>query len=363
MQWKSIRKCLILMKEYKKFLTALHTVYRTANSTLNTQDFVKGLLKILQTAFSTSNCSISYYHSNSPSLYYKVTFVKNKYFTRQGKITILQKEEKDAWEKEKTIYSKYKIVIPLIFIDNMGVLTIKRRRKDRLFRESEKKLVSIIGEEVAVVLRNFQLYEENRKTIVASIRTITKMLRNYTPTSRIHVEYLYKIIKELGISLNLTESQSTSLRYAFLLHDTGKIEVPQRILSKHAPLTKEEREAIKKHPKEGAKLLKDFSILRPVIPIILYHHERYDGKGYPSGLKKKHIPFEARIMSIVDAFDAMFFGRHYKKRMSLENIIKELETQKGKQFDPEIVEKFISILKKREIKEYLESIRRKKHGG
>jgi HD-GYP domain-containing protein (c-di-GMP phosphodiesterase class II) len=102
-------------------------------------------------------------------------------------------------------------------------------------------------------------------------------------------------------------------------------------------------------------MIKDLEILKPVIPIILHHHERYDGKGYPSKLKKEYIPLGSRILSILDAFDAMYFGRPYKKRKQLIEIEEELKTQKGTQFDPKIVDVFLKVIKKEEMRKYLRS--------
>ena len=185
------------------------------------------------------------------------------------------------------------------------------------------------------------------------INALTGFVSSYAPTSSIHTEYVHKLLRELGRRFRLTENQLVALEYATLLHDTGKVDIPQELLEKSTPLTKEEKEIIKEHPKKGVEILKYLQALRPAIPIILYHHEKYDGSGYPSGLKKKQIPVEARIMSIIDAFDAMVFGRPYKKSLTLDEAISELEKNRGSQFDPEIVDAFIKTLHTKEIKKYL----------
>jgi HD-GYP domain-containing protein (c-di-GMP phosphodiesterase class II) len=112
-----------------------------------------------------------------------------------------------------------------------------------------------------------------------------------------------------------------------------------------------------KHPKKGVAFIKDLSSLKPVVPLILHHHERYDGKGYPSRLKKNQIPIGSRILAVLDAFDAMFFGRPYKERLKLERIENELKKQRGKQFDPKVVDTFLRILRKKSIIKYLNSLR------
>ncbi|MDD5070507.1 MAG: HD domain-containing protein, partial [Candidatus Omnitrophica bacterium] len=104
-------------------------------------------------------------------------------------------------------------------------------------------------------------------------------------------------------------------------------------------------------------MIKDMDLLKPVIPIIMHHHERFDGKGYPSRLKKDQIPLAARILSVIDAFDAMYFGRPYRKRKPLEEITKELKKQSAKQFDPKVIDAFLKILKRKDIKKHLKLCR------
>jgi HD-GYP domain-containing protein (c-di-GMP phosphodiesterase class II) len=155
--------------------------------------------------------------------------------------------------------------------------------------------------------------------------------------------------------MKLSEAEVKSIEYASLLHDAGKIQLPSGILKKETPLTDEEYKMIMKHPRKGVEMIKDLEILRPAIPIILHHHERFDGQGYPSRLKKEEIPVGSRILSVLDAFDAMYFGRPYRKRRQLKEIEKELKQQMDKQFDPKIVEVFLRTIKRKGIRKYLRS--------
>jgi HD-GYP domain-containing protein (c-di-GMP phosphodiesterase class II) len=127
----------------------------------------------------------------------------------------------------------------------------------------------------------------------------------------------------------------------------GKIAVSQDILVKKEPLTHEEFELLKKHPVIGVNILKDIRFLEKEIPIILHHHERWDGRGYPHGLKGREIPLGARIMAVADAFDAMASGRGYKDKVSLGSVIAELKRGSGTQFAPEVVDVFVVLLEKR----------------
>ena len=157
----------------------------------------------------------------------------------------------------------------------------------------------------------------------------------------------------------MSEAEIKSLRHAALLHDAGKIKLPSHLLKKQKPLTEEEYKLIEKHPQKGVELFRNLEILKPAIPIILHHHERFDGQGYPSKLKKDKIPLGSRILSILDTFDAMYFGRPYKDRDDLEKIEDEFRKQKGKQFDPKIVDTFLRILKRKSIRKHLQAFRSK----
>jgi len=345
---------LLPTKRYQELLEVTHAIYRIANSAFTARDLLSGILRIIQAHFSADSCSIILsYPDRYPFI--KVTPESKKRFSfEKGGKSLLTKKEKEIFSSGKIYLSKKTIVVPLIFINTLGLVTIKRSYSNKkAFEIADKRFLNVLAEEISLIVRNFQLYYEQHKTIVGTVKALTQFLGRYSPSSSIHTEYINKILKELATRLHLTESQLISLEYAILLHDTGKIEIPQDLLRKSSPLTDKEREIIKKHPKKGVEILKNFQALRPVIPIILYHHEKFDGTGYPSGLKKKQIPLEARIMSVIDAFDAMVFGRPYKKSLKVEEATRELEKNKGSQFDSEIVDVFIKILNKKEIKKYL----------
>ena len=134
------------------------------------------------------------------------------------------------------------------------------------------------------------------------------------------------------------------MKTAALLHDIGKLAVPEHILSKPGPLTQEEFQKIRIHPQVGAEIISGVPFPYPVAPLILSHHERWDGKGYPSGLKGEEIPLGARILSVVDYFDALMSERPYHKPMAFEEAIGLLHQESGKALDPRVVETFVEHL-------------------
>lgn len=156
--------------------------------------------------------------------------------------------------------------------------------------------------------------------------------------------------KEIGKVLGFSADKLRELALAGLLHDIGKAMVDHDILNKAESLTEEEYEKIKEHSIYGAQiasyLLKDNPKFIKVPRIIKYHHERYDGKGYPDGLKKEEVPFESYIIGIADAVDVMLSGRPYKKALTLDEVIRELYENKGKQFHPQLVDIMVALLSK-----------------
>jgi len=145
-------------------------------------------------------------------------------------------------------------------------------------------------------------------------------------------------------ALGLPQDRIATIRAASLLHDIGKVGIPDSILSKQGPLTDEEWEPVKVHPKLGVEILRHIIDLVNCLPAILHHHERYDGKGYPSGLKGENIPLEGRILAVADAYDAMTSPRPYREQLSPQQAINELKRCAGTQFDPELVEVFCRII-------------------
>ncbi len=163
-----------------------------------------------------------------------------------------------------------------------------------------------------------------------------------------HSENVSKYSVKVAKKMNLAKETIDIIRIGGLLHDIGKIGIPEYILTKPAKLTEEEYNIIKTHTQIGYDILKHVSNFKDsgVLDIVLYHHERFDGKGYPKGLKENEIPLVARIVAVADTFDAMTSERVYRNNFDLEYTLGEIRKNKGTQFDPEIVDVFVSLFEK-----------------
>jgi len=194
--------------------------------------------------------------------------------------------------------------------------------------------------------RSFELYTKMRKMYLETIRALATAIDAKDPYTKGHSERVAKMAIALARELNLPEREIDDLEYAALLHDIGKIGVDERILGKDDGLTEEEFKKIKEHTIVGAKIIEPVEFLKKSYKAIYHHHERFNGNGYPNGIKGEDIPLFSRIIAVADAYDAMGSVRPYRKKLSKDKIMKELKDQTGKQFDPKIVKALISILER-----------------
>jgi putative nucleotidyltransferase with HDIG domain len=194
--------------------------------------------------------------------------------------------------------------------------------------------------------RSFELYTKMRKMYLETIRALAAAIDAKDPYTKGHSERVAKIAVVLATELNLSDRDIENIEYTALLHDIGKIGIDDRILGKSSKLSNEEFKKIKEHPIVGAKIIEPVDFLKNSYQAIYHHHERYNGNGYPDGLKSENIPILARIIAVADAYDAMGSDRPYRKKLSKEKILKEFTEQSGKQFDPQIVNALMLIFKR-----------------
>jgi len=161
-----------------------------------------------------------------------------------------------------------------------------------------------------------------------------------------HVENTALLAKKIAKRLNLPNQEIDDVYHAAILHDLGKVGVDEKILYKKGVLEKAEREIVQAHPWIGTEILREIHALRGTIPAILYHHEKWDGRGYPFGLKGEEIPITARIIAVADVYEALVSRRPYRKAYSKNKAIEIIKRERGKSFDPKIVDIFLKLIKK-----------------
>lgn len=244
-------------------------------------------------------------------------------------------------------YSK-KILFPVVFI--LAIIRTVVIKEDFILLPFLTNLFVyfVIIYIVSEIKKQFTEKKQTQIDLVASLSKQIDARNTYTANHSYNVsKYAVIIAKEMG----LTKPQCDAIEIGGLLHDIGKIGIDEAVLTKPSRLTADEKEHIKQHSQIGYDTIKHISFFEEmgVLDMILYHHERYDGKGYPSGIKGKEIPLTARIIAVADAFDAMTTDRSYRNKLDSEIVKNELLNNKGTQFDPEIVDAFIKAIGKERI--------------
>ncbi len=253
-----------------------------------------------------------------------------------GKYKGVNPLEKSAnWEGVKNIY-----IVPagkerfLLYAFDVGLLN-----------SSERNTLDEISVDIANAIENFEISVEMDASYIEILISLAKAIDSKDPYTREHSEGVTNVAYLIGRRIGLANKDMKNLLYASILHDIGKIGIPEAILQKPGKLTNEEFEIVKEHPSEGAEIIGSIDFLKGASVTLLHHHERYDGRGYPSKLKGDEIPFLSRIIAVADSFDAMTTARPYRSAKNFEEAVEEIKKCKGSQFDPEIVDAFLMIPK------------------
>jgi HD-GYP domain-containing protein (c-di-GMP phosphodiesterase class II) len=227
----------------------------------------------------------------------------------------------------------------------IGMLVAINRLDKPDFDSTDVKLFTSVASECAVFIENNRLFSELKELFIGSLKALTRSIDAKDRYTRGHSERVAFISKWIAEHLAQTEQfdqeQIQKIYLAGLLHDIGKIGIDEKVLCKAGRLTTRERNRLRMHPSIGANILGGIKQMRDIIPGVLHHHERVDGKGYPTGLKGDQIPLMGKIVGLADCFDAMTSERTYRDALSVEQALAEVETRLGTQFDKEIGEVFI----------------------
>lgn len=247
-------------------------------------------------------------------------------------------------EKEK-YYTGSLISVPLEAKNRIiGVINANNKVNGEPFGESDLLLLKEIATESAIAIENALLYKSLKEVYLHTISALVRALETKDHYTKSHSEYVTRYAVAIAEEMGLSAAQIEIIRQACQLHDLGKIGIHDYILTKPGKLTSEEWDEVRLHSLKGAEILQPIEFLSEVANLIRQHHERYDGKGYPTKLCGQDIQVGARIMAIADAFDAMISERPYRKALGLSRTIAELKANSATQFDPEIVKIFLKLL-------------------
>ncbi|MCK9456917.1 MAG: HD domain-containing protein [Candidatus Riflebacteria bacterium] len=261
----------------------------------------------------------------------------------------LENTEFAEFEVDKVPGTKLRntLAMPLKTPDKLlGIIQVANKLNQGKYSSEDIDLLNILSSQLAFVIQNADLFSNLQKAYIDTLSALTGAIDAKDSYTRGHSERVTELSIKLAEECNVPSSEIENIKLGGLLHDIGKIGIPEAVLNKPGRLNDEEFNIIKSHPDLGLHILGKVEFLEHIVPIIRHHHERYDGKGYPGGLKGDNIPLLARIVSVVDTFDAMTTNRPYRKALTIEESLVEIDRCSGSQFDPDIAAKFIKMVRR-----------------
>jgi len=236
------------------------------------------------------------------------------------------------------------MMMPLVRKDGCwGILYAERMPAGDgdVFSLLDLEVFRVLASQISVALENADLYFQMRETYRSTIEALAAAIEAKDSYTHGHSSAVTRYAVPVARELGMTEAELQSVEFAAILHDIGKIAVPESVLNKPGKLTREEFEDIKRHPAIGAEIIRSVGFLGSAVAFIRHHHERWDGKGYPDGLQGDAIPLGAQVVGIVDTFDAMTSTRSYRQALPEDTAIKEIQRCSGTQFNPTVVKAFM----------------------
>jgi len=236
------------------------------------------------------------------------------------------------------------LLVPLQLPEGLAGYLAVGKKSEVGFSETDLSRTQQIAKQLSIGLANAWLLEEIERMSWGALTALARAIDAKSPWTSGHSERVAILSVSIGRGVGLDEPALVSLQRGGLVHDIGKIAVPGSILDKEGRLTPEERTVIQSHPEEGVRILEPISAMEPILPMVMHHHEAWDGSGYPTGLAGENIPLEARIMAVADQFDALSSDRPYRVGMGLKKTRAFIRQQAGRGLDPKVVDTFIALL-------------------
>jgi putative nucleotidyltransferase with HDIG domain len=228
----------------------------------------------------------------------------------------------------------------------IGIINVNEKIDDRQFAPEDLRVLSALADQTAIVLENLTLYKDLQQVYLGVIKTLSLVVDAKDHYTFGHSERVTKYVVAMAEEMKFSPELRKLAEAAAIIHDIGKIGIKEEILLKTGRLTDSEFDEIKKHPVIGRDMVRPMEFLSELAPLIYYHHQHFDGGGYPDKIGGEKIPLVARMITIADSFDAMVSDRPYRNGLPVETAIKEMKRCSGTQFDPDLVTVFLKILRK-----------------
>ena len=354
-------------KENKARLELVYEVSKKVGSVPRMTQMLEQVIKMTQQTLNASAASILLFKDSDQELYFEVASgpvgkslrqvkLNTQYgiagqVARTGRPLIVNDVTRSAnfhkmIDDTTGFATKSLICAPLIVHRKiLGVIEVLNKRDGSEFGEQDLEAVVSVATTAAMAIENTRLHQTVLEAYKNTITALAAAIDAKDPYTCGHSQRVQEYTLLAGAFLSFSNEEMETLEYAGILHDVGKIAVDSRILNKPGPLTASEWEIMREHPIVGADLLTEIPFLEKSSGLVLCHHERFDGKGYPNGNKGEDIPLGARLIAVADAFDTMTTDRAYRPAMSVDAAVRELHNGAGSQFCPVAVKAFISGLR------------------
>ena len=351
----------------KARLDLIYEVSKKVGSVPRMAQMLEQVIKMTQKTLNASAASILLFRDNDQELYFEVASGPVGKALRQVKLNtqygiagqvartgeplivndVTRSENFHKMIDDFTGFSTRSLVCAPLSVHRkiLGVVEVLNKLDGTQFEDQDLDAVISVANTAAMAIENTKLHQTVLDAYKSTIKTLAATIDAKDPYTRGHSQRVMEYSLIAGANLSLSPEEMETLEYASILHDIGKISVDSVILNKPGSLTEAEWEKIQEHPAIGATLLRGISFLEKAADLVLYHHERYDGEGYPTGLKGDALPLGARIIAVADAFDTMTTDRAYREAMTVDEAIKELRNCSDKQFCPVCVKAFTSGLR------------------
>jgi len=266
--------------------------------------------------------------------------LKCEYVQREAKLSLTKGQPE--------LKGRSRLLVPLRVEERtIGVLGLGDKQDRKSFDSGDLKLLTTVASQVAVLVENARLYADLEALFLGVVQSLVRTIETRDPSTKGHSDRVKTYALEVGAELGLPDPEMRRLELASLLHDIGKIGYSDAIFTNPTmTLSKEHQQVVERHSQVSAKILSPLAGFGDIVPSIRWHHERYDGKGYPDGLRGEQIPLLARIVSVADSYDAMTSERSYRRTFTQAEALAELLGNSGGQFDPKVVEVFVRLCKR-----------------